>query len=242
VAARERPILDAVNIPLAELEDRLHELPPRPARVLVADTGVDAASAVAWLCAGGRSAEAAPCSFAAAPEPGRLWQPNAWLEELLPRLEPGFAVDLGCGSGREAVALAAAGWRVSAIDRLDDALDKARDLERRTLGEPRIEWVCRDLESGDFALAPVVDLLTSFAYLHRPLLEAAPFWLAPGGSLVVETFTSIHRERHGKPRNERFVLAPGELATLAGELKVLHHSEGWREDGRHTARLWAHKE
>ncbi len=219
----------------------MHELPPREKPVLVADVGVATPAVVSWLRAGGRSAETVPVEPADAPQPGRLWQPNSWLAEVLPQLAAGNALDFGCGAGREAVAMAATGWTVTAIDRLDDALDKARDLERRTLGESRIEWQCADVEASDYAPAGPVDLIASFAYLHRPLLQAAADWLAPGGHLVVETFTTVHRERFGKPRTPRFVLEPGELPQLAHRLEIVHHSEDWREDGRHTARLLARK-
>lgn len=238
--AQVAPLADTVNIPTAELEARMHELPPRHVPLQVASVGEATVAALAWLTAGGR--DASPISCAAGPGlPGRLWRPNAWLEEASPSLPPGRAVDLGCGSGREAVALAAGGWRVKGIDRLEDALTKARNLEMRTLGCSRIVWVCADMEAEGFALDTPVDLILSFAYLHRPLFSRAAEWLAPGGHLLVETFTTVHRERFGKPRTPRFVLEPGELVSLAQGLEVLHHSEEWREDGRHTARLLAGK-
>lgn len=218
----------------------MHELPPRGTTVQVAETGAATQQALKWLRTGGRDAEAVACEHGPA-EPGRLWRPNAWLEEVLPSIPPGRAIDFGCGSGREAVALAAYGWEVTALDRLEDALEKARELEIRTLGDPTIAWTCADIEAPGYEPPGVADLICSFAYLHRPLLQAAPQRLAPGGHLVVETFTTIHRERFGKPRTARFVLEPGELLLLCADLELVHHSEAWREDGRHTARLSARK-
>ncbi|MCO5296730.1 MAG: methyltransferase domain-containing protein [Fimbriimonadaceae bacterium] len=240
--AEANPIVGAVNIPAGELEVRLHELPARGDEIRVATVGTPAHEAVAWLQRGGRRAFLEH-EFSHGPaESGRLWSPNAFLEEVLPELgAPGLAFDLGCGSGREAVALAAAGWRVTALDRLEDALAKGRDLERRTLGVQGIDWVCVDLESPAFEMDLAADLITSFSYLHRPLLRWAAAQIRPGGSVVVETFTEEHRKRFGKPRTEAFVLAKGELPTLLPGLEVLRFSEGWRADGRHTARLWARK-
>ena len=218
----------------------MHELPPRHVPLQVADVGEATVAALAWLDTGGRGASVIRCAPGTS-LPGRLWRPNAWLEEASPGIPTGSAVDFGCGSGREAVALAAGGWQVTGIDRLEDALAKARDLEVRTLGRSSIAWVCADTEAEGFAPDAPIDLILSFAYLHRPLLSGATKWLAPGGHLLVETFTTVHRERFGKPRTPRFVLEPGELVSVAQGLEVLHHSEEWREDGRHTARLLAGK-
>jgi SAM-dependent methyltransferase len=61
------------------------------------------------------------------------------------------AIDLGCGSGREAVYLAAQGWQVVAVDRLPEALQRGRDLQRRYAPDsPPIQWVCADLERSDW--------------------------------------------------------------------------------------------
>ena len=143
----------------------------------------------------------------------RLWRPNAFLMNVLPRIGRGRALDLGCGCGREALAIAAAGFEVLACDRLEDALEKGRDMARRYLqGEgidrSGITWQCVDLEEegppeGRF------DLITSFRYLHRPLMESIVDRLRPGGSLVLETFTATHRERYGKPSSDRHVLQLG---------------------------------
>jgi SAM-dependent methyltransferase len=42
------------------------------------------------------------------------------------RLEPGRALDLGCGAGRNALYLARHGWNVTGIDMIGRAVDKAR--------------------------------------------------------------------------------------------------------------------
>ena len=81
----------------------------------------------------------------------------------------------------------------------------------------------------------------SIRYLHRPLLARAYDLLAPRGCLVVETFTVLHRERHGKPGSDDHVLRLGELPSLAPGLRTVLAEEGWRGES-HTGRLWAVKE
>jgi tellurite methyltransferase len=234
--AMNLPIESAVNIPLTDLGERMHELPPRHEDVLVAGEAEAVAGAVAFLLERERKAVAAGDWQFGPATPGRLWEPNSFLLEHLPKLSPGHALDLACGTGRDAVAMAAYGWSVLAVDHLEDALQKGRDLASRYLPaeeSARVDWRAMDLESespdGAF------DLVTMFYYLDRPLLLRMSEQLSPGGHLMVETFTSVHREEHGKPRREHLVLAPGELPEILSELKLVHYDEGWRED-RHTAR------
>jgi tellurite methyltransferase len=162
--------------------------------------------------------------------------------EVLDNLDPGAAADFACGNGRDAVTMAANGWRVTAIDHLADALKLGKDLADRYLTPEeaqRIAWMRLDLENSP-KLATKWDLITMFRYLNRDLIRCCSDLLNPGGSLVIETFTTVHRERHGKPRSEAFVLETGELAQLVSPLETAHFEEGWH-DGSHTARIWARR-
>ena len=237
--ARSSPIADAVNIPYEELSLRMHELPSREMQILIAAQGALARRTLLKLEKVGRAVSIFEGCFASGqPIPLRMWEPNAFLEEALPELKPGLALDLGCGSGREAVALAASGWQVVAVDLLPDALLKGQDLARRYTPDAadRIQWIRQDLRKGMPQEGPF-DLITSFRYLDRELLAGAQSRLAPGGSLIVEAFTSIHRDRHGKPSSEAHIVESGELPSLFPGLAVRDASDDWRGDS-HTARFW----
>ncbi len=191
---------------------------------------------------------------------GRLWEPSPFLAAVLPRLaaeppasrgddpksspplshSPARALDLACGSGRDAVFLAAAGWETTGVDVLPDALDRARDLARRYLPGAEIEWELRDVIADPPRWSGRFDLICVARFLHRPLIPALADWLAPGGHVIYETFTVEHRARFGKPSSDAHVLLSGELPQLFAGWQVLDFSEGWLR-GAHMARLLARK-
>jgi len=239
------PLPGAVRIPFSQLPERTHELPPRHREVAVVGPSNLAGSVVRWLRDHDRRARLATPheqrQAAAGPACHRLWEPTAFLQEVLPGLPPGTVLDLACGTGRDAVYLALAGWEVTAIDVLPDALARARDLEARYAPDARsVRWLCADLERDRIPVPGPFDLVTCFRFLHRPLLADIARFLRPGGHVLVETFTAAHHERYGRPRRESFVLRPGELPRLIGGLRVQHYSEGWRS-WAHTARMWARR-
>lgn len=238
-----RAYAGAVRIPVEELRERQHEL-PSPDRVVrvIADPAQFEIARSALEETGRTCVRVSPDCVPAVTDSERLrlWEPNEFLMSIAGQLKPGRALDIACGSGRNAVALACMGWDVLAVDHLPDALRRAQDLASRTLmpGEGRVRCRLADVEEENFAPGGQFDLICIVRFLWRPLFERLSEWLSVGGHLVVETFTEIHRERFGKPRTERFVLKAGELLRLVTDLEVRHSSEDWRE-GAHTARLWA---
>ena len=236
-ASKASPIIDAVNIPFDQLGERSHELPKSSEAVRVADTGEEARTAIAHLVSMQRAAGLAQ-DFAFGPnECGlRLWQPNSFLESVVQNLAPGRALDLGCGTGRDAVYLASLGWQVMAVDWLPDALERAASLELAHKNELEIpvRWERADIEADGYVPDGEFDLIATFFLLDRTLLRRTPAWLRPGGSLIVETFTREHRARFGRPR-EVYTLELQELNVLLPELVVRHYEEALHGD-RHTAR------
>lgn len=243
--AAARPIDDAVNIPFGELAGRTHELPPRGEVIPVVGPPALAEQVVSWLVARERRAVARHEFRHVSPsdvlDVGRLWRPNAFLAEVLPQLPPRSALDLACGTGRDAVFLAARGWTVTAADVLPDALERARGLaERCTAAVGPLTWRQMDLEREDSppTFAERFDLIVGFRYLHRPLFGRLRDWLNPGGSLIWETFTTEHRARYGRPAADAHVLQLNELPRLLTGFRARRYSEAWH--GRaHTARVWA---
>jgi SAM-dependent methyltransferase len=238
----------AGHVPLAELEARRAELPPRERPVIVvADDPEDAERAaralagfefpdVRWLDVPVSTLEGGAASRGPAV---RLWRVAPFLDEVLPAIPRGRAADLAAGSGREAVHLAGQGFAVEAWDIAPEALERAAALAARE--GVAFETVVCDLEAPDVALpAGRYALIVCFRFLHRPLFPAIAEALAPGGHLVYETFR-VGQERFGKPRRPRFLLEPGELARAFPGLEILRHEEPDPAGGPLTARLWARR-
>ncbi|RIK68352.1 MAG: hypothetical protein DCC65_03955 [Planctomycetota bacterium] len=250
----------SANIPLEELAARVYELPPRDVPLTVYDENrTRALWAASRLRARGRSvvcaAHGAEWLAAGPTERGpsrtRLWRPHRLLEEAVEIIRrpdgPGGAgpaghpraLDIACGTGRDAVFMALSGFEVEAWDILPDALERCAALAGRCgVG---VRTLLRDVER-DPAIAPESwDLVCCFNFLHRPLLSTMAAALRPGGLVVYETFVDPQREVYGKPGRAAHVLRPGELAAVFAGLEILVGREGPAGPRRIAASLIARR-
>lgn len=124
-------------------------------------------------------------------ESDRIWSgnPNTVLVREATGLEPGTALDLGCGEGADAIWLAQRGWRVTAADISGVALDHAARHAAKAGVADRIDWQRHDL--GTSFPAGSFDLVSAH-FLHSPgemprekILRSAASAVAPGGVLLV---------------------------------------------------------
>lgn len=137
--------------------------------------------------------------------------PHALVDQALAVGVPdGPALDLACGPSGSALALAAAGRRVTAVDVSEVALDQlGREAVHRGL-DARIERVHAALEewrppAAAFALVLCVHFWTPDAF------AAGAAAVAPGGLLAWEALTlEVRRERPSF--REEWCLRPGEPA------------------------------
>lgn len=124
--------------------------------------------------------------YAAAPD--LLWsaEPNRFVVEEAARLEPGRALDLAAGEGRNAVWLAERGWQTTAVDFSQVAIERGRRLAHQR--GVAVDWQVADV----LAYQPAEEAfdLVLLAYLHLPaadlanVLRRARTALAPGGRLL----------------------------------------------------------
>lgn len=116
--------------------------------------------------------------------------PNAHLLAEIAGLDPGLALDAGCGHGAEAIWLAASGWRVTAVDFSVTALEQGRSTARAVGADvaERIEWVEGDL--GTWTPSPGHFDLVSCLYVHVAgsvggMVRRLGAGVAPGGTLFL---------------------------------------------------------
>ena len=118
-----------------------------------------------------------------------LWsgEVNGSLAIEVEGLQPGRALDVGCGEGADAVWLAHQGWDVTAIDIAPTAVDRGRAAaDERGLA---IDWRAGDLLAEPPELAPMD--LVSVHYpafpIHRlnDITSVLTGWVSSGGILLL---------------------------------------------------------
>ncbi len=150
-------------------------------------------------------------------QPARVLTDN---RHLWPR--DGDALELACGLGGNALALAHAGLRTQAWDLSDVAIDKLQRLaEQQHL--PLIAR-CVDLQQQPLPTASF-ELICVSNFLDRALCPAIVAALRPGGLLFYQTFTQPVTPDSGGPRTPDFLLKPGELLRLFSGLAPLVYQE-----------------
>jgi SAM-dependent methyltransferase len=150
-------------------------------------------------------------------------EPSPWVQRFACLVRPGGRVlDVACGSGRHVRWLAAEGFRITGVDR-----DAAALVPLAAIAEA----VVADIEAGPWPFGGRrFDAVVGTNYLWRPLWPALLASLEPGGVLIWETFARDHATI-GRPANPDFLLAPGELLTVAAPMVVVAY-----EDGHEAAR------
>jgi SAM-dependent methyltransferase len=155
-----------------------------------------------------------------------LWSkgPNQFVADELGDLEPGTAIELAAGEGRNAIWLAENGWEVTAVDFSDVALDRGRAIAVQRGVE--VNWVQADLDT--YELPPQSFDLVVVAYLQlpwdrlAPILERAAAAVRPGG-----TFFLIGHDRrnlaegYGGPKSETVLYGPDDVTSAIGDLSVI---------------------
>jgi SAM-dependent methyltransferase len=124
-------------------------------------------------------------------ESDRIWSglPNQRLVEEVADLEPGRALDVGCGEGADAVWLAERGWRVTALDVSEVALSRVRAHAAEAGVADRLQFLHHDLVGGGRAPGRY-DLVSVFFFQPLPsqfgeLYGGLADLVDPGGSLLV---------------------------------------------------------
>ena len=160
------------------------------------------------------------------------------------------ALDLGCGPGRECVALLKRGFRVTAVDPYEEMLQRARALVATDCAElaDGMAFVKATLESYASSIAP-----NSFELVHAgfvlPFVAPAEFarafallrsGIAPGGYFVGQFFGPDDEFIRTSPKSAMTAHSAADIPVLFEGFELLEHEEVNREGriGQGRTKWW----
>jgi len=166
-----------------------------------------------------------------------LDMPVSFLREILDltswRIQPGKALDIAAGKGRNAIFLAQKGFDVEAVDISEVALEEGRTRAGK-LGVP-VNFRQADLEKIELSESNY-DLVVNINYLQRSLVPQIKKSLKLGGHVVFDTYL-IDQQVLGHPRNPAYLLGHNEILELFRDFRVLYYREGkFAEEGKESFR------
>ena len=151
----------------------------------------------------------------------RPW-PSDLLEEWLPRMPKGRALDVPSGSGRNALYLAENGFDVDAVDISASALE----ILGKAATESNLNIRCHELDlDRESPPEPPYQLLVSCFFLNRNIIPKMKDWVAEDGFVVFEQHMVTPLDVQG-PCTEQWRLQPNELLRLFADFRVVHYEEG----------------
>ena len=158
---------------------------------------------------------------------------NKFLADSIRDRQPGAALDIGMGQGRNSLFLAAMGWQVTGFDISEVGVKQAQaEAAKRGL---KIDARVGDVDKFDYGKQRW-DLVVGM-YMHQYLTRNAKKIvdsLKPGGMLVIE---GIHRDiNRDNLQGERYGHYSNELPKVFGRLRVLYYEDtvapaDWEKSG-----------
>jgi tellurite methyltransferase len=190
--------------------------------------------------------------------PGSWTEPDDFLkhvyDEFLAKVEPGKAMDLAGGAGRNSLFLVERGWQVNLIDGSEVGLGLAREKALGLVpleyppahpGAPAVHIGSLETEVVDLDHASDLgieryDAIMVFYFLKRELFPAIVRALKPGGFLIYRTYTIDRMKVPGGPDDPNYHLQPNELLhAFTSSMRILHYHETL--EGKAAAELLGRK-
>jgi SAM-dependent methyltransferase len=140
----------------------------------------------------------------------------ALLDRILDGADPppaGRALDIGCGTGRDAVHLAGRGWQVTGVDFMDAALAKARERAARAGAD--VQWLAGDVTRlEDLGLEPGYSLIYDMGCIQGledgeqvAAARGISALAAPGATLLFDAFKRGRRPLMPRGMDREHVVA-----------------------------------
>lgn len=248
---------ESTHLPWPSLQERLNELPERPAQLNLLGNQAALDSAKLFLEQKGYQINRLilsefiqemtlklPGLVKVNNKSQALWQPSSLVKEFVSILNKHqnitecSGLDIGCGGGRDAVYLAMQGMSITGIDRKEAVLCRAKNLSKYQ--GVRVNWLHCDLERLDCFPSKKQDVILIVRYLNRKLFSKIKEALNPRGWLVFQAF-STGCELFGSPKNSNFILRYNEFSEVFSDFEVFVDRIDRTKDGRPVASFIARK-
>ncbi|OLT25929.1 methyltransferase [Actinomadura sp. CNU-125] len=171
----------------------------------------------------------------------RVWSgnPNPVMVSVVEPLDPGTALDLGCGEGADVVWLARRGWRVTGVDVSTVALDRAaaHASDAGVDAEFRQHDLSHGFPEGSYDLVSAQFLQSPLEWDRAAILRKAAAAVAPGGLLLIVEHAaappwSDHHDHRFPTADETFADLALDPAGWTTERCGTHEREAKGPDGR----------
>ena len=152
--------------------------------------------------------------------------PNAFLAAVSLGLDPGDALDVAMGQGRNSIFLAQQGWRVTGFDVSDEGLAIARANAKKA--DVSIHTAHCGYQEFDFGRSrwDLVAMIYAFVPITSPaFVKRVTDSLRPGGAVVYEHYLYTGDPAQRAPAGWIGEVAAGELRTIFRDLQVAHYEE-----------------
>ncbi|HEY2655044.1 MAG TPA: class I SAM-dependent methyltransferase [Solirubrobacteraceae bacterium] len=155
---------------------------------------------------------------------GAIWsgRPNGRLVAEAIALDPGRALEIGCGEGADAIWLAQRGWTVTAIDVSEVAIRRAREASDRVGAS--VDWICGNALATPFPAGSFDLVSMQYPALPKAAGEAAVRRLlgtVRKGALLLAVYHDLDEEHleHMKSRgvDPADYVSADEIARLVGD-------------------------
>lgn len=150
-------------------------------------------------------------------------EPNGFLVDVAKGMEPGRALDVGMGQGRNSLFLARQGWEVTGYDISQAGVSQAlRQAEEEGLEIEALVESSADFDWGEERWDLIV--VAYFPFLRQsmePLLRS----LRPGGSVVVEAYQADAALDRPPGPGAGVTFSANELLEIFSDLRVVEYHD-----------------
>lgn len=160
--------------------------------------------------------------------PPELWQ-------HIQQNPPGRAIDLGCGTGTNAITLLKHGWHVTGVDFSASAIESARKKAREQ--NLQISFIVDDVTRLPDAIGPF-DLVLDIGCFHGIPAHLRPVYLQTIGRILVPGGTwLLYAMRQTKPGTSPG-LSEQEIAQMASLFQLYRREDGSDPSGKLSSWFW----